>query len=77
VEIVVVWSTSTGLWVADRVPAERAGSTPSDSVAVAVLLFPSVTVSVTVKGDPVIDDGVQLIEAELALEHPLGRLDQK
>jgi hypothetical protein len=52
----------------------RAESTASDSVAVAALLFPSVTVRVTANGEPVVAEGVQLIEAVLELLHPGGRL---
>ncbi len=48
VEIVVACSASTGLIVADTVPADNAGSTVNMNDAVAVFPFPSVTVSVTV-----------------------------
>ena len=47
--------------------------TVSVRVETEVPLFESVTVRVTVKGDPVTEVGVQLIEAELALVHPGGR----
>ncbi len=47
-EIVVAWFTSTGLIVAETVPADNAVSTVNMNDAVAVFPFPSVTVSVTV-----------------------------
>jgi len=47
--------------------------TVSASVALAVIPFPSVTVRVTVNGEPVVAVGVQLIEAEFELLHPAGR----
>ncbi len=73
VEIVVAWSTSTGLMVAETVPAESAGSTVNIYVVLAVFPFPSVTVKVTVNGDPVVSLGVQMIEPESELLHPSGR----
>ena len=48
VEIVVAWPTSTGLCVADTVPADSVGSTVNVNDAVAVFPFPSVTVRFTV-----------------------------
>ncbi len=72
-EIVVAWFTSTGLIVAETVPADNAGSTVNAYVAVAVFPFPSVTVKVTVNGDPVVSLGVQMIEPESELLHPSGR----
>ncbi len=39
----------------------------------AVFPFPSVTVKVTVNGDPVVSVGVQLIEAKFDDVHPSGR----
>jgi len=76
VEIVVASLTSTGLWVADRVPAETAGSTVKDSVALPVPPLASVTVRVTVNGDPVEEVGVQLNDVPEPL-HPVGRPDQE
>jgi 2',3'-cyclic-nucleotide 2'-phosphodiesterase (5'-nucleotidase family) len=70
---VVGCPTSTGFFVADSVPADRAESTVKDIVAVAVLPFPSVTVRVTVSGDPVVAVGVQVIVAEFEVVHPVGR----
>jgi hypothetical protein len=48
VEIAVAWFTSTGLIVAETVPADNAESTVNMNDAAAVFPFPSVTVSVTV-----------------------------
>jgi hypothetical protein len=64
---------SIGLRVADGAVVS-AGSTVRDRMAVAVPLTESVTVSVTVNGEPVEDVGVQLIEGEFEEEHPGGRL---
>lgn len=75
-DMVVAWPTSTGLWVAE-VAAVITESTVRERVAVAVLLLPSATVRVTVKGVPATDDGVQLTEAESELLHPDGRPDQE
>jgi hypothetical protein len=61
------------LCVAKAVPAANAGSTNSVNVAVAVFPSPSVTVNVTVNGDPVVAVGVQLIDDEFELLHPVGR----
>jgi hypothetical protein len=66
--------TLTGFAVNDpRVTPESAALTVRESVAVAVLPFPSVTVRVTVKGEPVLAVGVQLMETALELLHPGGR----
>jgi len=73
VEIVVVWFTSTGFTVAEAVPADSAESTVNANVVVAVFPFPSVTVNVTVNGDPVVSLGVQMIELEFDDVHPSGR----
>ncbi len=73
VEIVVAWFTSTGLIVAETVPADNAGSTVNMNDAVAVFAFPSVTASVTVYGELEWSLGVQLIEPESELLHPSGR----
>jgi hypothetical protein len=73
VEIVVAWFTSTGFTVADTVPADSLGSTAKENDAVAVFPFPSVTVKVTVNGDPVVSVGVQLIEAKFDDVQPSGR----
>jgi tetrahydrodipicolinate N-succinyltransferase len=72
-EMVVAWFTSTGLIVADGAVVS-AGSTVRESVADAIPLTESVTVRVTVNGEPVDDVGVQLIDAEFEEEHPGGRL---
>jgi len=50
------------------------GFTANVKVAIAVLMLESVTVRVTVSGDPVVAVGVQVIEGELDVEHPFGRL---
>jgi hypothetical protein len=69
----VAWPTSTGFTVAEAVPATKAGSTVRLNDAVAVFPLPSVTVNVTVNGDPVVAVGVQLIDGEFELLHPVGR----
>jgi hypothetical protein len=61
------------LCAAEAVPATKAGSTVRLNDAVAVFPFPSVTVSVTVNGDPVAAVGVQPMDAKSELEHPVGR----
>jgi hypothetical protein len=61
------------LIVAETVPADSAGSTVNRYVAVAVSPFPSVTVRVTVNGDPVVSVGVQMIELEFDDVHPSGK----
>jgi len=71
------WLTLTGFGVMEpRVTPEGAVLTVREIVAVAVLLVPSFTVRVTVNGEPVALVGVQLIDGELAEEHPGGRLVQ-
>ncbi len=70
-EIVVAWFTSTGLWVADTVPADSAESTVNVNDEVALFPFASVTVRVTEYGDPESSVGVQLNDAAMLL-HPAG-----
>jgi hypothetical protein len=72
-EIVDAWPKSTGLGAADGDPATNAEPTVRLNDAVAVFPLPSVTVSVTVNGDPVAAVGVQLIDGEFELLHPVGR----
>jgi hypothetical protein len=69
----VCWLKSIVGGFAYAVPADNAESTVSMYVAVAVFPFPSVTVKVTVNGDPVVSVGVQMIEPESELLHPSGR----
>ena len=64
------------LWSTVGVGTSRAGLTVRVNVVVAVFPFLSVTVRVTVKGDPVVSVGVQLIEGEFELLHPSGRFVQ-
>jgi hypothetical protein len=71
-EMVDAWLTSTGLWVAEGA-AVTAGSTVRERVAVAVSPFPSLTVRVTMNGDPLAEVGVQEIEAEFEVLQPDGR----
>ena len=71
-DMVVAWPLSTGLLVAEGA-AVTAGSTVSERVAVAVLLFPSVTVRVTAKGEPLAELGAQLMETEFEVLQPGGR----
>ena len=73
-ETVVAWFTSTGFTVAEAVPADNAESTVNANDAVAVFPFPSVTVRVTVYGDPESSLGVQLNDAAVLL-HPAGNPD--
>ena len=54
-------------------PTVGSAVTVSVNDAVAVLLFPSFTVRVTVNGEPVVAVGVQLIEARFELLQPIGR----
>lgn len=74
VEMLVVWLLSTGFWVADRVPADRAEPTVNERGLLSTALpFESVTATVTEKGDPVVVLGEQVIVAELDAVHPAGR----
>jgi hypothetical protein len=54
-----------------------AGLTVSDIDALPVPARESVTVRVTLNGDPLEEVGVQLMEAEFELTHPGGRLVQE
>ncbi len=67
----MAWPTSTGFGLADRLPADNAGSTANVNDAVAVSPSSSVTVSVTSYGDPELSVGVQLNDAAVLL-HPSG-----
>ena len=76
-EIVRGCPTSTGLWAADRVPAERAGSTVMEStLLVTALPVESVTATVTEKGEPLVVLGEQVIVAESDEAQPVGSPDQ-
>jgi len=66
---------SAGLWVTVGTGTTSAKLTVNEIVAVAVLPFPSVTVRVTVSGEPVVAVDVQLMEAAFELKHPVGRFD--
>ncbi|MDG7015924.1 MAG: hypothetical protein JRM82_00945 [Nitrososphaerota archaeon] len=70
---VVVPPVYTGLGVAEGA-ASSAGSTARERVAVAVSPFPSVTVRLTVRGEPVVAAGVQSTEGVSELPQPDGRL---
>jgi hypothetical protein len=65
------WSTVPG--EEETVGTVSAGLTVSVNDAVAVLPFESVTVRVTVNGEPVVAEGVQLMEAAFVVLHPVGR----
>jgi hypothetical protein len=68
--------TSAGSYVTVGEGTNSAGLTVSARVAVAVLVNESVTARVTLKGVLLVEEGVQLIEAEFEDEQPGGRFVQ-